>query len=102
MQKSQDEVTQEIEKLRVMLPKVRPFTMFGDNNRYAIEAQIEALETEMDDDDIFAKLEEEDLDGELVGEWPQHTVDAALSAAQWRDGDEEMCPSESWKDLVQE
>ena len=98
--KTEQEVQQEIEKLQEMKPKVRPYTAFGDNNRNAIQAQIDALMEEMDDGDVYDKLgtEEDEFDD---GEWTQHEVDTALQAIQWRDGDAEESPSEGWEPLIQ-
>ena len=100
--KNQEQVEQELAKLREMKPKVRRRTMFGDNNHEAIEAQIEVLDEDLTDDDVYDRLITEDEEtGDTEGEWTQHVVDAALRVIQWRDGEEEESPSKSWEPLVQ-
>lgn len=86
-----DRVEQEIEKLRKMRPNVRRWTAFGDDNHRAIQVQIEVLESDLDEDDIW-------------GKWgrSEHLYPNAQHAREWLDGEADWSPSEDWKDLVRE
>ena len=90
MKPTSEEITTEIAKLREMKPNVRHYSMFGDNNWMAVEAQIEVLEDEMTSDDIY-------------GRWPEeyeeiYFRDVALEALAWMNDDEDAeVPSDSWK-----
>jgi hypothetical protein len=44
------EIKAEIEKLKAIKPKVRRYTVFGDNHWAAIDAQIEVLANRIDQD----------------------------------------------------
>lgn len=90
--RTEKEIQDEITALRELKPRVPYESMFGDNNHNAIEAQIETLESDLVEDDIYEKLENE--------EWLQNEESAALDARQWMDGDSEDKPSESWKPLA--
>jgi len=92
MKRTQDEVTKEIDTLQAMLPNVRHFTTFGDDNHEAIEAQIQLLELELEYDETF--------DWEENGDFSEHASGAARDAALWRDGDEDEAPSAGWAPLV--
>jgi len=90
--KTQDEINEEIKKLREMKPKVRRYTRFGDDNHEAIDAEIQVLEENVTEDDTY-RWEED-------GDFSQHACESARSAILWRDGDEDESPSESWELLV--
>lgn len=90
-----EEVQVEVGKLIALKPKVRNFTFFGDNNRNAIQAQIDVLKDGMDEGDIY-DMGSEDADGE----WTQHEVDSALEARRWLDEEEDEAPSVGWEPLV--
>ncbi len=83
----------EVEALKKMKPKVRHRTASGDDNRAAIEAQIEVIEKRMTDDQIYDKLDEE--------EWNETLVDSANDARNWLTGDEPEPPSKGWAELVE-
>ena len=77
--KTQEEIQKEIEALKAVRPKVRPRSMFGDDNLASLDAQIEVLENDMDDDDIYDKYDHADAS--------EYVLEAALYARQWIDGD---------------
>lgn len=54
------EIAAEAKKLDEMKPKVRRFSMFGDDNWAAIEAQIRVLEEDLDEDEIYEAYGNED------------------------------------------
>lgn len=91
---SSQTVAIEIAKLENMKPKIRRYSMFEDDNWAAIEAQIEVLENFYDEDDVYNKAEDSD------GDWPQYTVDSAINAVAWLEGDEATPPSEEWVHLL--
>lgn len=86
-----EEVKEEIEKLKEMKDKVRQFSIFRDNNRAAIEAQITVLYGRFDVDKV-----------EQLYESGSFLEDNALEAVYWMNGDEEEAPSSSWQGLVEE
>lgn len=97
--KNYNEVQEEIGKLQGMREDVREFSLFGDNNRDAIDAQIEVLEKSMSEADIYDRSEDES------GDWNQHIFESALFAHHWRTGDSEVedgSPSDTWQSLVGE
>ena len=89
---TQKEIQAEIETLRKMKPTVRDITYFGDSNHDAIDAQIEVLSGEVDEDEIDDKVED--------GEWAEHVYASARNAVDWMNGDSDDVPSEEWKELV--
>ena len=92
MMRSDKEIKKEIEKLKGLIGKIRPFTIFGDDNGKQLEAQIKVLEEKMDIDDVYDDIEfceDEMLCCDLT-----HVV-------QWMNNEEgEPAPSKGWKDLV--
>jgi len=92
-----EKVASEIEKLKEMAPKIRQTDAFGGDNRAKIDAQIQVLEEEMDEDDIYDEWnDDEDPDSTY------DIVSCARDAMEWRDGDRKESPSSEWKNLVQE
>lgn len=100
---TEKEVAEEIEVLRKIKPTVRKTSLFGDNHHHAINAQIEVLENDMPEDEIYDHQEGEEIYAEEE-EWRDNVVSAALDARRWLDGEEREepgPPSESWKPLIQ-
>lgn len=91
MKKTEKQIAAEVEKLKKMKPTVLKKNYFGDSHHDAIDAQIEVLTSDMDDQDVYDRLDD--------GDYKQHVADAALEVIAWRDEDEEA-PSETWKELV--
>lgn len=85
------EVNEEIIKLEEMKPGVRETSAFGDNHHDAIDAQIDVLEDNLTNDEIF--------DREDCGDWAENVRMAATDARDWFDGDKDEPPSEDWKSL---
>lgn len=80
-QRTQEEIKQQIAKLKEIRPKVRPYTAFGDSNLVKLDAQVKVLEENMDSDDIW-------------DEWPEEEADmdirmTAEEAANWLVGESE-------------
>ncbi len=93
MKPTKEQVQAEIEKLQEIKPKVRRTTLFGDNNHAAIDADIDVLKNDLDENEVF------DTYGNDT-----HELDSALYACRWLDGDEDEPPSgpNGWGSLVQE
>ena len=86
---SQAEIDAEIAALYDLKDRIPPRTMFGDDNLASIDAQIQVLEADLDEDEIYDWWEDE-----------EHTLDSALAAYRWMNEGEEEAPSEGWKGLV--
>jgi hypothetical protein len=89
--KTDQQVKDEIKKLREMKPFVRQFNSFGDSNHELIDCEIQALESDMDEDETYE-------------EWPEGEADmekrsSAQRAIEWRNGDEDESPSKGWEAL---
>ena len=92
--KTKKEIQLEVEKLKELLPNIRPTSAFGTDNKAQLAAQIKVLEEDMDDSDIYDKFDHFGIDEE--------TLSAALDARQWLDGDySEETLSEGWEVLRQ-
>ena len=89
---TQAAIDKEIATLVEMKPKVRKFSAFGDNHHEAIDAQLEVIRQEVQEED-FDDSYEDDAD---------HVRDAAQRALDWMQGITEETPSDEWKDLIQE
>jgi hypothetical protein len=85
---SEKEIAVEIKRLKDLLPKIRPFTAFGDDNRKALRVQITVLEKQLDEEDVYSQG------------WDSDTESNAYEAVKWLEGDSEELLSNSWKDLV--
>lgn len=97
-----DQVAAEIGLLNGLLPRVRPTSVFGDDNRAAIEAQIAVLTERMDLDDVYDRFGEEAF--LIEDEFDQYALDSAISAHDWLHGQlaaDEETPSKSWEGLAQ-
>lgn len=88
---TEKQIGMEIAKLRAMKPSVRRYTTFGDDNWAKIDAQIQALEEGMTDEDTY-------------DEWPDNSQGDVRYNAQdaifWANGKEKEAPSKGWKRLT--
>lgn len=94
------QISAQIDGLMAIQPKVLRTSMFGDDHHAAIDAQIEVLQEDLDEDEIYKRWGGAGEEGEEdVG---QNVVNAAVDARHWLDGDFEDAPDliESWKELV--
>lgn len=95
--KTAEEIGAELAKLRELAPKVKPHSVFGDDNLAAIEAVIEVLEEVLDSDEVHERWGEEAF--LAPEEFEQSVLDAAVRAVDWMEGrlaDDEEAPSEGW------
>jgi len=79
--KTQEQIKKEIEALKTVRPRVRPTSIFGDNNLAAVDAQIVVLEYNWENNDIYDEYDHTDSS--------EYILDAALQARQWIDDEED-------------
>jgi hypothetical protein len=93
MKPTQQQVDEEIIKLKQLKPKVRQMTAFGDDNHAAIDIQIEVLNGSLDEDDIYQQHDDEDI--------TEHEKDNALEAISWLEGEGESASlAAEWAELT--
>lgn len=89
--RTQEEINEEIARLKAIRDHVRHYTAFGDDNRAAIDAQIMVFERNLSTDFIYDIWDDDD-----------YQLDNADWAANWRDGYEDDAPSANWVELTPE
>lgn len=91
--RTDEEILAEIERLKDIKKRVIPETLFGDDNRIAVQVQIKVLEEGMDEDEIYDSY---------PGEWQ---TSHALNAWSWReevDWEGEGSLADDWEPLCEE
>ena len=98
---SKKDIKTEIKKLKELKPHVPRMTAFGEDNYAAIEAQIEVLEKDMDEDDIEGRWPINDPDNEEeINNENMRLYENARDAFNWLNGEaEEGSPYEGWAEL---
>jgi hypothetical protein len=87
---SKKRIQEEIKKLSEMLPKVKKYSIFGDNNREAIEAQIGVLKENLSEEDIAQSYGDVD-----------YQYGCALNARNWLNGNFDYeTLSENWRPII--
>lgn len=86
--KTEEEIKKEIKALKAVRPKVRPHSMFGDDNLAALDAQVDVLENDLDNDDIHDKYDH-------VGS-SEYVFESALHARDWVDENETESLAGGW------
>lgn len=76
--RTQEDIKDEIEALKAVRPKVKPHSIFGDDNLAMLDAQVDVLENNLDPDDIYDKYDHTDAS--------EYVLEGALEANNWRDG----------------
>lgn len=89
-----DQITEEIQKLTALKNVVQPKTWFGEDNHAGIDVQILVLSTGMTHDQIYARWGQEDSEDC----YDEHKLDLALQAAMWVAGEPSVSPSQDWED----
>lgn len=79
----------EIAALEAIQPKVRPMSIFGDDNRQAIGAEINVLQKMMTNEQIHSRYGTE------------YIRDSALFARQWLEGEVDEGLADEWKLLTE-
>jgi hypothetical protein len=99
------EIEAEIKKLTNLAPRIKQFSIFGENNRHKIDAQIFVLKESLTEDDIYEKqrlAKEEGLNDEEFPWDDEDLISNALEAANWLEGNyETMTLAEAWEPLIQ-
>lgn len=78
MKKTQKEIQNEIEAMKNIRLKIRPRSIFGDDNLAQFDAQLYVLENNLDTDDIYDEYDHSGIDKEVLS--------AAEYAREWLDG----------------
>lgn len=79
--KTDKQIQNEIKALKEIRPKVRPYSMFGDDNLAALDAQIKVLENDWDNNDIYNEYDHIDSS--------EYILDAAIAAREWINDEED-------------
>ena len=79
--KTNEEIKKEVEALKAIRPKVKPYSIFGDDNLANLDAQVNVLENNLDPDDIYEQYDHADAS--------EYVLEGALEADNWRSGDSE-------------
>jgi hypothetical protein len=85
VKKTSDEIKKEIKLLTEGKSNVVHFSMFGDNNYEALEAQIAVLNENMDEDEVYTHFENSDNPDDT-----QYVVSSAITAVEWVKGESEI------------
>jgi hypothetical protein len=97
MKKNREQVLAEIEKLEALLPKLPKKNYFGEDVHEQVEAQIQVLCEDLDDDDIYAEWEDED-----DYDYNRSKIDSAIAAREWATGSTDISPSDDWAPVAKE
>lgn len=98
--KTKKEITSEVVALKKMKPNVRRMSVFGDDHHNAIDAQIEVLENNMSDGDIYDNFEPFNEETDADDGRAENVLYAARQAYQWMHDEIEESPSEEWVSLT--
>jgi hypothetical protein len=91
--KTAKQIAAEAKELREIMPRVRHYSSFGDDNHRTIEAQLDVLENDLSEDTIYDRFSEDDDAEDLAN--------CAMDARRWMDGEEtDGGLVENWKPLV--
>lgn len=94
-----EQIAAEIARLKAVHARVPTHSLFGDDNRAAIDAQIRVLQEGMSIDDVHNSF------GELTedGEYSHNRLDCALTAHDWLHGSlaaDEASPAAGWEGIA--
>jgi hypothetical protein len=107
--KTEQEIQEEIIKLKSLVGKIQSKNIFGDNNDEALAAVIQVLERNMDEDDIYDEWPEDEDDLDVDDEVDcyedeyENVREEAMSAMSWRNGEadeEDGSLFDQWKHLI--
>ena len=100
--KTQKQVDAEIKALKEMMPNVRRYSMFGEDNWAKMDMVIRVLEDKMDMDDVQDWLDHEEEDEGITNDQRSEFDSLAYDTFQWREGFEvDYSPAAGWASLVQ-
>jgi hypothetical protein len=93
-----EEIKAEIKKLKAMKPGVRHFGTFGNDNWKSLNRDVEVLEKEMTEQEVYRRQkgdDEDDTDG-----WTCDETANAIEVVRWMNGEKGVdSPSKNWKPL---
>lgn len=96
---TKEQIDLEIATLKELRDKIPPRNSFGDSNLERIDAEIDVLSTNMNDDMIERKYGDDETAEEYSG--PSGAYESAGYARQWLDGDAlDGSMSDNWRGLV--
>ncbi len=94
-----EQIATEVARLKAVQPRVPAYSLFGDDNHAAIDAQIKVLEEAMSEDEIHDAFGE----GAVEREFSQNTLDCALMTHDWMQGqlaEDEGSPAFGWEAIA--
>ena len=89
-----EQIQAEIALLIEMKPNVRQYSAFGDDNYAKIDAQIEVLEENLSEDDIWDRWDSDECEANGDIRF------CAEGALEWKLGESDSKPSDEWKPLI--
>jgi hypothetical protein len=99
--KLEQEIADEISKLVALKPKIKSPSVFGDDNRAAVDAQIKVLEGKLTVDEIDTSRDDAVGTGDEENSFhADNCYSSAIEAAEWLIGMAEP-PSKGWEPLIQ-
>lgn len=95
---TQSVISANLARLRIQRPFLPP-SAFGDDNAGACAAQIDVIQDNLTESQIYDKWPaDEDVDDPDNSEL-EHKLDAALSCRRWLDGAATESPADSWEPM---
>ena len=98
--KTEERVKAQAALLSEMKPRIRRFNFFGDDNWAKIDVQIKVLENDMDEDELYDYVDEQQAYLDLTDDQKYELSSVGFDAIEWRDGTLDEPPSDGWKSLL--
>ena len=91
-------IAAEVKALKKLKPLIPAQSQFRDDNHGGVDAQMEVLQSDMTEDDIYTRAD----DGVTAADnlWSDYVRDLAMDALKWKTGDSFEAPSVSWEPLT--
>lgn len=100
MKPTTSQIKTELAALESLKDRIPQHSVFGDDNRAKIEAQIDVIKSGMSEKEVYKKYEPDET-AEEYQDSDMGILDDALYARQWLDGQAtDGSPSENWISLV--
>lgn len=100
--KTQKQVDAEVKALKEMMPNVRRYILFGEDNWEKMDMVIRVLEEKMDLDDVQEWLDTQEEDEAINADQRAELDSLAYDTIQWREGMQvDYSPAAGWESLVQ-
>jgi len=100
--RSETEIQSEIRRLRTQRPHLADQTTEdGDRLVDALEAQLDVLVYDIDEETITANMTGGEVDDPMLErKWSEYAGDSAMAARRWLDGADPHSPSSDWQRWV--